>query len=149
MPTVSLYMCMITSGIYLYMKCLPISVSLHFSPNQMLTQKFNYITFVQLCFLKGNQSNNQKYSSRSIRDIASLLNCDANEQAVVSKRNSLSHDVLVSTYFQNASITFYCPASLLYIQCLLLDDGLGKQQNCHPISWHDQFIIQGKYSWNC
>ncbi|MFN6438778.1 MAG: amidohydrolase family protein [Nostoc sp. DedSLP01] len=65
---------------------------------------------------------------RSLRDIAALLECEAQEAAILARRESLGLENLTQLYFKAANL-----------QAIYLDDGL-LPENILPISWHERFI---------
>ncbi|MBD2679919.1 MULTISPECIES: amidohydrolase family protein [Nostoc] len=65
---------------------------------------------------------------RSLREIAALLECEAQEAAILARRESLGLENLTQLYFRAANL-----------QAIYLDDGL-QPENILPISWHERFI---------
>ncbi|MEA5621978.1 amidohydrolase family protein [Nostoc sp. UHCC 0251] len=65
---------------------------------------------------------------RSLRDIATLLNCEAEEAAILARRESLGLEQLTQIYFRAANL-----------EAIYLDDGL-QPETILPISWHERFI---------
>ncbi|MFN6558387.1 MAG: amidohydrolase family protein [Nostoc sp. ChiSLP01] len=65
---------------------------------------------------------------RSLREIATLLECEAQEAAILARRESLGLENLTQLYFTAANL-----------QAIYLDDGL-QSENILPISWHERFI---------
>ncbi|WP_427159397.1 amidohydrolase family protein [Aliinostoc sp. HNIBRCY26] len=65
---------------------------------------------------------------RSLRDIAALLNCEAEETAILARRESLGLEALTQIYFQAANL-----------EAIHLDDGL-QPETILPLSWHERFI---------
>lgn len=64
---------------------------------------------------------------RSLRDIATLLNCEPEETAILAQRQNLGIEKLTKIYFDAANL-----------EAIYLDDGL-TPENILPISWHQQF----------
>ncbi|TAE60690.1 MAG: amidohydrolase [Nostocales cyanobacterium] len=64
---------------------------------------------------------------RSIREIATLLNCEPEETAILEQRQNLGLEKLTKLYFDAANL-----------EAIYLDDGL-TPNNILPISWHQQF----------
>ncbi|MBK1986770.1 amidohydrolase family protein [Sphaerospermopsis aphanizomenoides BCCUSP55] len=64
---------------------------------------------------------------RSLRDIATLLNCEPEETAILAQRQNLGIENLTRLYFNAANL-----------EAIYLDDGL-TPENILPISWHQQF----------
>jgi predicted TIM-barrel fold metal-dependent hydrolase len=64
---------------------------------------------------------------RSLREIATLLNCEPEETAILTQRQNLGLEKLTKLYFDAANL-----------EAIYLDDGL-KPENILPISWHQQF----------
>ncbi|MEH1939180.1 MAG: amidohydrolase family protein [Nostoc sp.] len=65
---------------------------------------------------------------RSLREIAALLNCEAEEAAILARRESLGLEELTQIYFRAANL-----------EAIYLDDGL-QAETILPISWHERFI---------
>lgn len=65
---------------------------------------------------------------RSLREVAALLNCEAEETAILSRRQSLGLEELTHIYFRAANL-----------EAIYLDDGL-QAENILPISWHEKLI---------
>ncbi|MEH1911457.1 amidohydrolase family protein [Nostoc sp.] len=65
---------------------------------------------------------------RSLREIAALLNCEAEEAAILARRESLGLEELTQIYFRAANL-----------EAIYLDDGL-QPETILPISWHERFI---------
>ncbi|MEH2071460.1 MAG: amidohydrolase family protein [Nostoc sp.] len=65
---------------------------------------------------------------RSLREIATLLGCEAQEAAILARRQSLGLENLTQLYFKAANL-----------QAIFLDDGL-QPENILPLSWHERFI---------
>ncbi|MBN3892281.1 MAG: amidohydrolase family protein [Nostoc sp. JL31] len=65
---------------------------------------------------------------RSLREIAALLNCEAEETAILARRESLGLEELTQIYFQAANL-----------EAIYLDDGL-QPETILPLSWHERFI---------
>lgn len=65
---------------------------------------------------------------RSLREVAALLNCEAEETAILARRQSLGLEELTHIYFRAGNI-----------EAIYLDDGL-QVENILPISWHEKFI---------
>jgi uncharacterized protein len=65
---------------------------------------------------------------RSLREIAALLECDAQEQVIIARRDSLGLEQLTKLCFRAANL-----------EAIFLDDGL-QPDSILPISWHEQFI---------
>ncbi|WP_298919784.1 amidohydrolase family protein [uncultured Nostoc sp.] len=65
---------------------------------------------------------------RSLREIAALLNCEAEEAAILARRESLGLEELTQIYFQAANL-----------EAIYLDDGL-QPETILPLSWHERFI---------
>lgn len=64
---------------------------------------------------------------RSLREIATLLNCEPEETAILAHRQNLGLENLTRIYFDAANL-----------EAIYLDDGL-TPENILPISWHQQF----------
>lgn len=64
---------------------------------------------------------------RSLREIATLLNCEPEETAILAHRQNLGLENLTRIYFEAANL-----------EAIYLDDGL-TPENILPISWHQQF----------
>ncbi|ARV59049.1 amidohydrolase [Nostocales cyanobacterium HT-58-2] len=65
---------------------------------------------------------------RSLRDIAALLSCEAQEEAILARRDSLGLEQLTQLCFTAANL-----------EAIYLDDGL--QPDCIlPLSWHERFV---------
>lgn len=64
---------------------------------------------------------------RSLREIATLLNCEPEETAILAHRQNLGLEKLTKIYFDAANL-----------EAIYLDDGL-TPENILPISWHQQF----------
>jgi uncharacterized protein len=65
---------------------------------------------------------------RSLRDIAGLLGCAADEQAILERRRALGLEKLTA-----------CCLAAANLQAILLDDGF-QSDVIHPIAWHAQFL---------
>ncbi|MHC5671735.1 amidohydrolase family protein, partial [Nostoc sp.] len=65
---------------------------------------------------------------RSLREIGALLNCEAEEAAILARRESLGLEELTQIYFRAANL-----------EAIYLDDGL-QAETILPISWHERFI---------
>jgi len=65
---------------------------------------------------------------RSLRDIASLLECEASEEAILSRRRELGIEKLAALCFQAA-----------HLSAVFLDDGFLPQEIL-PWDWHRQFL---------
>lgn len=65
---------------------------------------------------------------RSLREVAALLNCEAEETAILARRQSLGLEELTHIYFRAANL-----------EAIYLDDGL-QAENILPISWHEKLI---------
>ena len=68
------------------------------------------------------------FYQRSLREIATLLNCEAEEAAILARRESLGLEELTQIYFQAANL-----------EAIYLDDGL-QPETILPLSWHERFI---------
>lgn len=64
---------------------------------------------------------------RSLREIATLLNCEPEETTILAHRQNLGLEKLTKIYFEAANL-----------EAIYLDDGL-TPENILPISWHQQF----------
>ncbi|MBI1249377.1 amidohydrolase family protein [bacterium] len=65
---------------------------------------------------------------RSLREIAELLSCDPNEQAILARRNELGLEQLTNLCFAAANM-----------EGVLIDDGLLPDEIL-PLAWHRQFV---------
>lgn len=65
---------------------------------------------------------------RSIREIAQLLGCDPNEEAVLARRDALGLEQLTSRCFEAANL-----------EGVLIDDGLMPDEIL-PLDWHRSFV---------
>ncbi|WP_341524698.1 amidohydrolase family protein [Nostoc sp. UHCC 0302] len=65
---------------------------------------------------------------RSLREIAAVLDCEAQEEAILARRNSLGIEHLTQLYFSAANL-----------EAIYLDDGL-QPETILPLSWHQRFI---------
>ncbi|QIR41647.1 amidohydrolase family protein [Tolypothrix sp. PCC 7910] len=65
---------------------------------------------------------------RSLREIAALLECEAEESAIAARRESLGLENLTRLYFQAGNL-----------EAIYLDDGLDTE-SILPLSWHEQLI---------
>ncbi|OKH48836.1 amidohydrolase [Calothrix sp. HK-06] len=68
------------------------------------------------------------FYQRSLREVAALLNCEAEETAILARRQSLGLEELTHIYFRAANL-----------EAIYLDDGL-QAENILPISWHEKLI---------
>ncbi|QSJ14883.1 amidohydrolase family protein [Nostoc sp. UHCC 0702] len=65
---------------------------------------------------------------RSLREIAAFLECEAQEAAIVARRDSLGLEQLTQMYFSAANL-----------EAIYLDDGL-QPETILPLSWHERLI---------
>ncbi|MGH7999836.1 MAG: amidohydrolase family protein, partial [Brasilonema sp.] len=65
---------------------------------------------------------------RSLRDIATLLNCEAQEETILTHRDSLGLEQLTQLCFSAANL-----------EAIYLDDGL-QADSILPLSWHERFV---------
>ncbi|EJD06100.1 uncharacterized protein FOMMEDRAFT_78898 [Fomitiporia mediterranea MF3/22] len=65
---------------------------------------------------------------RATRQLAELLTCDRDWDAVKRRRDSMSYEELCKACLQSTGI-----------QCFLLDDGLDANGTCERVDWHDQY----------
>ncbi|MGV2829736.1 amidohydrolase family protein [Myxosarcina sp. GI1(2024)] len=65
---------------------------------------------------------------RSLRAMAALLNCQAEEAAILEHRQNLGLEKLTELCFQSANL-----------EAIYLDDGL-EPDSILPLSWHEQFV---------
>ncbi len=71
---------------------------------------------------------NTLFYRRSLREIAALLNCEAKEEAILARRESLGLQELTKLCLQAANL-----------EAIFLDDGL-QPDSIQPLSWHEQFV---------
>nr|WP_211176228.1 amidohydrolase family protein [Brasilonema sp. UFV-L1] len=86
-------------------------------------------------FTEGNHSEIINYHARhtffyrrSLRDIATLLNCEAQEEMILARRDSLGLEQLTQLCFSAANL-----------EAIYLDDGL-QTDSILPLSWHEKFV---------
>ncbi len=65
---------------------------------------------------------------RSLREIAALLDCEPQEEAILERRNSLGLEQLAQLYFKEANL-----------EAIYLDDGL-QPESILPLAWHQKFV---------
>ncbi|MDZ7961155.1 MAG: amidohydrolase family protein [Aulosira sp. DedQUE10] len=75
-----------------------------------------------------NHARHTFFYRRSLRDIAALLECDAEESAIAVRRESLGLENLTRLCFRSANL-----------EAIYLDDGL-EPESILPLSWHEKLI---------
>ncbi len=75
-----------------------------------------------------NHAHNTLFYRRSLREIAAFLNCEAQEEAILARRESLGLEQLTKLYFSAANL-----------EAIYLDDGL-QPNSILPLSWHEKFV---------
>jgi uncharacterized protein len=75
-----------------------------------------------------NHARHTLFYRRSLREIAALLECDAQENAIAARRESLGLENLTQLYLRAANL-----------EAIYLDDGL-EPESILPLSWHEKFI---------
>lgn len=75
-----------------------------------------------------NHARHSLFYRRSLRDIAAILNCEPELEAILINRERLGLEQLTQLYFQAANI-----------EAIYLDDGLSPD-SILPLSWHEKFL---------
>ncbi|MDM9384146.1 amidohydrolase family protein [Chlorogloeopsis sp. ULAP01] len=75
-----------------------------------------------------SHARNTFFYRRSLREIAVLLNCEPQEEAILARRKSLGLEKLTKLYFNAANL-----------EAIFLDDGL-QPGSIQSLSWHEQFV---------
>ncbi|OUL34015.1 amidohydrolase [Nostoc sp. T09] len=75
-----------------------------------------------------NHARHTLFYRRSLREIAALLECDAEESAIAARRQDLGLENLTRLYFRTANL-----------EAIYLDDGL-EVESILPLSWHEKLI---------
>jgi uncharacterized protein len=75
-----------------------------------------------------NHARHTLFYRRSLREIAALLECEAEESAIASRREEIGLENLARLYFRNANL-----------EAIYLDDGLDVD-SILPLSWHQRLI---------
>ncbi|BAY11241.1 amidohydrolase family protein [Calothrix sp. NIES-2098] len=75
-----------------------------------------------------NHARHTLFYRRSLREIAALLECDAQENAIAARRQELGLENLTQLYFRTANL-----------EAIYLDDGL-EVESILPLSWHEKLI---------
>ncbi|WP_243713840.1 amidohydrolase family protein [Nostoc sp. 106C] len=75
-----------------------------------------------------NHARHTLFYRRSLREIAALLECDAEESAIAVRREHLGLENLTRLYFRTANL-----------EAIYLDDGL-EVESILPLSWHEKLI---------
>ncbi|OUL30195.1 amidohydrolase [Nostoc sp. RF31YmG] len=75
-----------------------------------------------------NHARHTLFYRRSLREIADLLECDAEESAIAARRQDLGLENLTQLYFRAANL-----------EAIYLDDGL-EVESILPLSWHEKLI---------
>ncbi|MBF2007463.1 MAG: amidohydrolase family protein [Chlorogloeopsis fritschii C42_A2020_084] len=71
---------------------------------------------------------NTLFYRRSLREVAALLKCEPQEEAILARRKSLGLEELTKLYFNAANL-----------EAIFLDDGL-QPGSIQSLSWHEQFV---------